>query len=657
VRRLRMRRWLALPMAVLTLLAMLPSGALAASAVSVGSGTSASTTAKALLSGAPNQVKAAAKLTLHVLDNSSGHAIATNTARARATCDGCIAAAVSIQIVLVTSGDVRTNNRAYSTNDDCDGCVGLAVARQIVITVDGAGSFTSTARQRLASLRAELANINYRRTSPEELEDKVDGLANRMARVVLDGFVGATGSAVPEELCGVGTDDGGCVGAPTVRGIKLGGLASGATFDARGKNLAHSFQRGTTNAVTAADSRQLVLADPSMRLRTEATPASFTNEAVNSTVGLGIAPALIDDGDLDFEGALDSLEDCVASPASCAEPMNVGSVIYSQANQWLFGSLPTSFGRNEARSLLIGDEPATLPETETLSASERRDAYRTAVREARTPDLQRRPRADGPTVASSATLGDADSARSARLPFVGQGVAPSGVASGRSLGAAIALQYTLAPPGAGCQDVAASQVPIGDVVSIPGSDRVIVCASNNLSGATVVNSNSGTYDNAAVAQTARLVGTPDALSEGPVALILNSRNADGVLGAHLGAGGGATTCDVDSEGCSVLAAQVNTQSEILTSADAQVVAPASLDTLVRSSQLEQTSVLVSALSNGTNSTLMSEQETSTIGHPLSAPAANEYTNEALSQIAVVVSAESYNDAFSVTQSMSTTTID
>lgn len=570
---------------------LVASGSALAAPQPLNRGTYAHDYVKTALAGSPNQTRASTRLSLYKLTKSSGLAHITNRARARATCDGCRSVAVSIQIVLVTTADTNPMNDSSAINLDCVGCESLAVARQIVLVMEGTGTFKAAARDRLRGLANRLQNLDYAGLPLGDLEAEINLIADNMARTVLSGFVGTNDDTIPTELCGMGeaptTDEelavfpSDCTGPPTFKGVTVNSLAPASTVELRGANTARSWQSGTIQADTNALARQLVVTHGDLRLRTSLTPSSFRNEANSSTTGVGKAPSIVGADGLDFESAAANIEGCVAAPSTCTRPDNVDSQIRTHAGQWLFGSVPTSFGTNEANSLLVGDTPVVPPDVVAASdpsaAGARLRAFRDMLRAE--PDRFNADN-DGRSNTHFGSPRSLDLGSSSASNASAPSLDPD--ASAHS----IALQYTAAPSGTGCQEVGAERIPVPDVVTFDFPSSILACASANTDAMLAFNIATNHYVNQVTAQSGRNLGAPDPLSEDTAALFSNTANTDGAFVLQVNSGGGELV-DCQADACTEVSAAGDRRVVSRTAPGEEVPPPAGFEHLLRNVQLTQ----------------------------------------------------------------------
>ncbi|MBA2460236.1 MAG: hypothetical protein H0V45_00465 [Actinobacteria bacterium] len=118
----------------------------------------------------------------------------TNAAVSYASCDSCQTVAIAIQVVLVSgSPDVVTpENYAIAINDSCTSCDTLATAYQYVFGVgDGKVHFTAEGNQRIAEIRRQIRQLRNSDLSIEEIQARVDTLADDLYDVLRNELVAA----------------------------------------------------------------------------------------------------------------------------------------------------------------------------------------------------------------------------------------------------------------------------------------------------------------------------------------------------------------------------------------------------------------------------------------------------------------------------------
>ena len=92
-------------------------------------------------------------------DRRRGRAAADNVVSAWATCSGCSASAVSVQVVVTSSRHpVKVNNRAIAVNSSCSSCSTSATALQFVVSGGSGRQLSSTAWELVAQVEEELAD-------------------------------------------------------------------------------------------------------------------------------------------------------------------------------------------------------------------------------------------------------------------------------------------------------------------------------------------------------------------------------------------------------------------------------------------------------------------------------------------------------------------
>src|SRR5919198_3294863 len=118
-----------------------------------------------------------------------------NAAVAVASCSNCQTVAVAIQAVLIfdDASVITPTNFAFAYNLECDHCYTLATAYQFVATT-GVVRFTADGNEQIAEIRRELEALRNSDLTIEEIQARVDSLANELLVVMKTELVGA-GSA------------------------------------------------------------------------------------------------------------------------------------------------------------------------------------------------------------------------------------------------------------------------------------------------------------------------------------------------------------------------------------------------------------------------------------------------------------------------------
>src|SRR5919198_2785939 len=118
-----------------------------------------------------------------------------NAAVAVASCSNCQTVAVAIQAVLIfdDASVITPTNFAFAYNLECDHCYTLATAYQFVATT-GVVRFTADGNEQIAEIRRELEALRNSDLTIEEIQARVDSLANELLNVMRTELVGA-GSA------------------------------------------------------------------------------------------------------------------------------------------------------------------------------------------------------------------------------------------------------------------------------------------------------------------------------------------------------------------------------------------------------------------------------------------------------------------------------
>jgi hypothetical protein len=123
---------------------------------------------------------------------SSNIAVAVN-----AGCTGCHSSAVAVQVLIVvgTPHDFEPGNAAAAANGGCQSCGAYAYARQHWIQISGPPVLGGAARQQIAEIRQEIANVTSSilpsdgatdpsLTRDHELDSELNALSDQLIQVV-----------------------------------------------------------------------------------------------------------------------------------------------------------------------------------------------------------------------------------------------------------------------------------------------------------------------------------------------------------------------------------------------------------------------------------------------------------------------------------------
>ncbi|MEA2451010.1 MAG: putative peptide zinc metalloprotease protein [Thermoleophilaceae bacterium] len=102
-----------------------------------------------------------------------------NVARAESTdCTDCRTAAVAVQAVFATGhpSTVAPKNVALAINQNCTRCTTYAYAYQYVVTTDGPVHLGPRARQRIAEIRGEVADVAQSDLEPAQMDARLNEL-------------------------------------------------------------------------------------------------------------------------------------------------------------------------------------------------------------------------------------------------------------------------------------------------------------------------------------------------------------------------------------------------------------------------------------------------------------------------------------------------
>jgi hypothetical protein len=123
--------------------------------------------------------------------NADGDVVPVNSARARARCTSCRAAAVAFQIVIAigTPTTVVPQNTAEAVNVQCTSCVSAAEARQFVRVVPYSVQLTGAGRAVLDDVRADLAALQGQDLTLEQLHTAVEVQESRVRQVLANQLV------------------------------------------------------------------------------------------------------------------------------------------------------------------------------------------------------------------------------------------------------------------------------------------------------------------------------------------------------------------------------------------------------------------------------------------------------------------------------------
>lgn len=111
---------------------------------------------------------------------------ANNLARATTTCDGCVATAISFEVVVASGGPktIEANNTAFAANVGCTRCSSTALAYQFVVSNDQLTYLTPAGRFKLAMIGANAAALARSGGSPATIEAKAEAYADQVRSVL-----------------------------------------------------------------------------------------------------------------------------------------------------------------------------------------------------------------------------------------------------------------------------------------------------------------------------------------------------------------------------------------------------------------------------------------------------------------------------------------
>jgi putative peptide zinc metalloprotease protein len=114
-----------------------------------------------------------------------------NAAVAYASCTDCAAVAIAFEIVLVESNPsvVTPTNIAIAYNENCSMCVAVAEAYQFVLGTGGIVHFDAEGNRILSEIRRELHSLRKEDLTIEQLQERLDGIAARIADVLANHLV------------------------------------------------------------------------------------------------------------------------------------------------------------------------------------------------------------------------------------------------------------------------------------------------------------------------------------------------------------------------------------------------------------------------------------------------------------------------------------
>jgi putative peptide zinc metalloprotease protein len=138
----------------------------------------------------------------------------TNGAVAYNSCTDCASVAIAFEIVLV-EGDasvITPTNISIAFNENCELCVAVAEAYQFVLGTGGAAHFDAEGNRILSEIRRELHSLRKEDLTLEQLQARLDDIANRI-RDVLDNHLVRSGP--PKEKNEVTTTTATTTTAPT----------------------------------------------------------------------------------------------------------------------------------------------------------------------------------------------------------------------------------------------------------------------------------------------------------------------------------------------------------------------------------------------------------------------------------------------------------
>jgi hypothetical protein len=126
----------------------------------------------------------AAGLAVH--HTQSAQVTATNAAVAYTSCDGCLAVALSFQVVIADGGpsSLQVGNLALAMNEGCTGCEAVAVADEVVIASDQRLVLTGRGHHALADLRHQLRDLARSDLPIEQIQTEAEQLMGEVAQVL-----------------------------------------------------------------------------------------------------------------------------------------------------------------------------------------------------------------------------------------------------------------------------------------------------------------------------------------------------------------------------------------------------------------------------------------------------------------------------------------
>lgn len=127
-----------------------------------------------------------------------------NVAYARSyDCVGCRTLAVAVQAVLVPKppSSATPKNAAVALNERCSHCETFAYAYQYVVSTGGPDHLTKAAKNRVASIKSEMARVQASGADFATIDARLDALANQLWTVINDDISaqGGTPSGTPQK--------------------------------------------------------------------------------------------------------------------------------------------------------------------------------------------------------------------------------------------------------------------------------------------------------------------------------------------------------------------------------------------------------------------------------------------------------------------------
>jgi putative peptide zinc metalloprotease protein len=121
----------------------------------------------------------------------------SNAAVAFSSCTDCQTVAIAIEIVLIESdaSTITPTNIAFAYNYECTLCVSVAEAYQFLLTTGGNVHFTAEGNQTLAQIRQELEALRNENLTIDELQAKLNAIAQEIANVLATQLVPAGNSS------------------------------------------------------------------------------------------------------------------------------------------------------------------------------------------------------------------------------------------------------------------------------------------------------------------------------------------------------------------------------------------------------------------------------------------------------------------------------